>query len=339
MQTRLDSMILILMCSYASIAQTMIVKDCGQKAFPGKIPPGNYSGITHVGGDEYAVVSDKSATDGFFLFRIDVDSVSGEIKNVENLGFRGDSLKNADCEGIAYRPSSGTFFISRECDNVISEYDSIGKNTGRKMNVPDVYKKCAGNYGFESLAYDEESHLFWTINESTLNGDGECATSLNHVRNVLRLQSFDDNLQPVSQYAYIMDAPMADKKSSNYAMGVSEIAALGSGRLLVLEREFFVPSLKFGAFVRCKLYEIEPGKSEPIPSGGDIGANTKFVDKRLVYSFVTRLTLLDWSVANYEGMCLGPKLVDGSRVLILVSDSQDNYGGVLKDWFRTIIIR
>lgn len=110
MQTRLVSMILILMCSYASIAQTMLVKDCGQKAFPGKIPPGNYSGITHVGGDEYAVVSDKSATDGFFLFRIDVDSVSGEIKNVENLGFRGDSLKNADCEGIAYRPSSGTFF-------------------------------------------------------------------------------------------------------------------------------------------------------------------------------------------------------------------------------------
>lgn len=54
---------------------------------------------------------------------------------------------------------------------------------------------------------------------------------------------------------------------------------------------------------------------------------------------MTRLTLLDWSVANYEGMCFGPKLVDGSRVLILVSDSQDNYGGVLKDWFRTIIIR
>lgn len=58
-------------------------------------------------------------------------------------------------------------------------------------------------------------------------------------------------------------------------MGVSEIAALGSGRLLVLEREFFVPSLKFGAFVRCKLYEIEPGNqslyhlveiSEPILS-------------------------------------------------------------------------
>lgn len=71
-----------------------------------------------------------------------------------------------------------------------------------------------------------------------MNGDGECATSLNKVRNVLRLQAFDEKLQPVKQYAYRMDEPMANKKSSNYAMGVSELTALGDGRLLVLEREF-----------------------------------------------------------------------------------------------------
>lgn len=33
-----------------------------------KVPAGNYSGITPVGGNEYAVVSDKSATDGFLYF-------------------------------------------------------------------------------------------------------------------------------------------------------------------------------------------------------------------------------------------------------------------------------
>lgn len=77
-----------------------------------KVPAGNYSGITPVGGNEYAVVSDKSATDGFFVFRIDVDSVSGEIKDVTNLGFKGDSLRNADCEAIAYVPSTGTFSLA-----------------------------------------------------------------------------------------------------------------------------------------------------------------------------------------------------------------------------------
>ena len=339
MKIRFVSVILMALWASSVLAQTVFVRDCGQKSFQGNIPAGNYSGIAHISGNEYAVVSDKSATDGFYVFKIDIDSVSGEINNVENLGFKGGSLINTDCEGIAYRPSSNTFFISRESDNSIEEYGADGRATGRKLNVPDIYKKCAGNYGFESLAYDDESHLFWTINESTLNGDGECATSLNHVRNVLRLQSFNDSLQPVSQYAYLMDAPVADRKSSNYAMGVSEITALGGGRLLVLEREFFVPNLKIGAFVQCKLYEVEPGKSEPIQADGSINADTKFMDKQLVYSFVTRLTLFDWSVANYEGMCLGPKLIDGSRTLILVSDSQNNYGGVLKDWFRTIIIR
>lgn len=54
-------------------------------------------------------------------------------------------------------------------------------------------------------------HTCLDHNESTMNGDGECATSLNKVRNVLRLQAFDEKLQPVKQYAYRMDEPMANK--------------------------------------------------------------------------------------------------------------------------------
>ena len=63
------------------------------------------------------------------------------------------------------------------------------------------------------------------------------------------------------------------------------------------------------------------------------------VEKELLYSWKTSLTLLKRSFANYEGMCLGPKLVDGSQVLLLVSDSQNQAHGVLRDWFRSIIIR
>ena len=55
--------------------------------------------------------------------------------------------------------------------------------------------------------------------------------------------------------------------------------------------------------------------------------------------FKTRLSLFCYRLANYEGMCLGPRLKDGSRVLLLVSDSQNQYGGVLKDYFRTVVIR
>lgn len=327
---------------YVSSAQTVVVRECEQKSFPGEVPAGNYSGIAHIGGNEYAVVSDKSDTDGFFVFSIDVDSVSGEITSVRNKGFRGDALKDRDCEGIVYCPSSSTFFISREADNVIAEYSYDGKATGRTLDVPAVYMANGGmgNYGFESLAYDGQTRLLWTMNESTLKGDGERATPASGVRNVLRLQSFDESLQPKSQFAYIMDAPTATKTgASNYAMGVSEITALGEGRLAVLEREFYVPKAKVGAFVLCKLYEVTPDDSIAISADERITDSTRFLPKRLLLSFKTRLGLLSWGVANYEGMCLGPKLVDDSRTLILVSDSQNQYVGVLKDWFKTIVIR
>ena len=144
---------------------------------------------------------------------------------------------------------------------------------------------------------------------------------------------------PLEQYVYVMDAPEAHSKASEYAMGVSELVALGNGRLLVLEREFYVPKLKLGAFVQCKIYEIEPGKEFVLPENAVIGEDTKYLSKRLVHSFKTKLSIFNKSIANYEGMCLGPQLADGSVALILVSDSQNQYKGVLRDWFKSVIIR
>ena len=338
----LSKKILIIACciflSNAIRAQITVIKENEQRAFPKNMPAGNYSGITYIGGNEYAIVSDKSEKDGFYLFSIDIDSITGDIINVAEKAFLSDSLYGGDCEGIAYRHSTSTFYVCREADATVVELDSIGKNTGRSLSIPDVFKHGIGNYGLESLAYDNESRLFWTINESTLVCDGKQATSTNAVRNVLGLQSFSDDLQPQLQYAYMMDAPTIHSKSSEYAMGVSEIAAIGNGRLLVMEREFFVPRAKLGAFVTCKLYEIAPNESFAIAPYTPVD-KMFFLPKRLVHSFTTKLNVFDRSLANYEGMCLGPTLKDGSKVLVLVSDSQNRFRGVLKDWFKTIVLQ
>lgn len=336
---RLCLTLLMVIISDNTYGQTVFVRENKQHTFKKTIPAGNYSGITHIADDKYAVVSDKSEYDGFYIFSIDIDSVSGDILDARYETFKGDDTSGGDCEGIVYVPSTETFFISREADAIIAEYDSTGKATGRTLDIPEVYKTGMGNYGFESLAYDGQSHLFWTINESTLKHDGQQATSLNGVNNILRLQSFDDNLRPKSQYVYKTDVPKAHSKSSRYAMGVSEITALKDGRLLVLEREFYVPEAKIGAFVNCKLYEIKPDNEYEIPVDGNITDSTKILPKRLVYSFTTKLNLFKRSIANYEGMCVGPELRDGSTVIILISDSQNQYAGVLKDWLKTVIIR
>lgn len=64
-----------------------VVRENAPKSFPKTVPPGNYSGITHLHDDIYAVVSDKSDSALYFNFRIQVNPQTGELENVENLGF------------------------------------------------------------------------------------------------------------------------------------------------------------------------------------------------------------------------------------------------------------
>lgn len=338
MRERLFIVISTLMIAQIMSAQSELLRVNRQRHFSG-ILPGNYSGISHVGGDDYAVVSDKSGSNGFFIFKIVVDSITGDIVSVADRGFHGNDSPNGDLEGIAYNPVTNTLFISSEADNAITEYTLTGRTTGRKMTVPAVFESARGNAGLEALAYNVHTGLFWTMNEGTLTCDGLQATPAGKMRNRLRLQSFGEDLLPLKQYAYLMDEPVADKVARNYAMGVSEILALDDGRLLVLERELYVPRQKIGAFVNCKIYEVDPSGAQPVSADTPLTASSPYMDKRLVYSWRTGISLLDYSFANYEGMCLGPFLKDGSRVIILISDSQNAYGGILKDWFKTIVMK
>ena len=60
--------------------------------------------------------------------------------------------------------------------------------------------------------------------------------------------------------------------------------------------------------------------------------------KTLLTEFRTKVNITRRNFANYEGICVGPKLSDGRQLLILVCDSQNQYRGVMKDWFRTVIL-
>ena len=238
-----------------------------------------------------------------------------------------------------YVPNTNTLFVSGEADMQILEYNMDGALTGRSLVLPEKFKRLSGNYGFEALAYHRNTHLYWTTTESTLPVDGMQATSTNGVQNMLRLQSFGEDLKPLNQYAYLMDAPTASSSASNYVMGVSEMTALDDGRLVVLEREFFIPFLKLGAYVNCKFYVVNPQSGTPISDTDSLNIASPFLTKTKLYENKTKLSLFNHHIANYEGMCLGPKLKDGNQTLLLVSDSQNQYWGVLKDWFKVLIIK
>ncbi len=62
------------------------------------------------------------------------------------------------------------------------------------------------------------------------------------------------------------------------------------------------------------------------------------LQKQLITEFYTKINVTNRSFANYEGICVGPQLKDGRILLLLVADSQNQYKGYLKDWFRTVAI-
>lgn len=264
------------------------------------LPPGNYSGITALGDNRYAVVSDKSEEDGFFMLHIVIDSIKGRITAFENEGFRSSGLPNRDIEGICYCPSTNTIFISGEKDNEVYEYTLEGQRTGRRLDMPVIFKQAEHNYGLESLTYDKRRHLFFTTTERPVKGDS-----------LLRIQSFDDDLKPRRLYNYRPDAPISRK----HFQGVSEFCALDDGRLLVLERQIRVPKLKIGASTTIRIYEVTP-------------SDEAFLEKKLLMEFRTRLNLTSRRFANYEGLCQPlPNL------LLLIADSQNRYKKILRDWF------
>lgn len=324
---------------YAQGGAVSFVQANSQHAFPDRIPAGNYSGICRIDSNLYAVVSDKSAHEGFFVFRVGINPQNGDIEDVENLGFRGQQGRNRDQEGIVYLPETRSVLVSGEEDNRILEYDLNGNRTLREVTVPPIFHCARGNYGFESLSYNAHTQLLWTCTESTLTVDGEAANATNGVKNRIRIQSFDRDLRCVRQYAYEMDAPLSRQAASLYAMGISELTALDQGELLVLEREFYVPSSKLGAWVNHKIYVVRPQDTDTIAMDRPLSETSPFLKKRLLYEWKTTLSLFKHEIANYEGMCLGPRLADGRQVLLLVSDSQNQYAGVLKDWFKTILIQ
>ena len=299
-----------------------------QRKFPKTVPAGNYSGIAWIGGSKYAVVNDKSPTTGYYLMTIDIDSITGELLSVRLDTFLTCGQPTRDEEGVCYMPQNQTIFVSGEKDQEIIEFDLQGQLTGRRLNIPEVFKTAYSNRGFEALTYQQKTHRFWTTSESTLQADGDKPTIDKKIKNRLRFQSFGDDLQPKEQYWYETDSAIVKKRKGNSIMGVGGLAALEDGRIVVLERELYFPKKQIGSYCLVKLYVVDPGKHQP----------GEQLNKTLLTSFRTKFNLLRRNFANYEGICVGPKLSDGRQILLLICDSQNQYKGVMRDWFKTVIL-
>jgi hypothetical protein len=290
------------------------------------IEPGEYSGITHISGNRYAVVDDKLKGGGIVFLSIPLDAYGnvGTVRMQVADGTAQAGGKARDCEGIAFVPSAGALYVSAE-NQEIRGYDLAGRENGKALRIPKDLgiNNIQSNRGFEALTYNDATGLFWTTTESPLKKD-------TFLPRLLRLQSFNAEGEPGERYFYQTGEPLkASAGAQAYVHGVPALAALDDGRLLVLEREVYVPKGGFwdklsNSFTKIDLYLVDPVRD---PAG--------FLRKSPVCSF--RTSALD--LANFEGMCLGPALPDGTRPLLLIADSQKGSGGLTQEYVKVILLQ
>ena len=308
------------------------VAETGFSDVTASVGAGEYSGITYISGTQYAVVHDKLNGGGIVLYDIAIndDGTVGDVSKSIPTGTSSSAVTDMDNEGIAYMAGSGTLFVSAEADQSIKEYDLDGIPTGRLLTIPAdmAVGKISSNKGFESLTYNATTERFWTTTESELAKDAAKP-------GLLRLQSFGNDLKAAGHYLYQMDAPSKTSEeaaaATSYVFGVPALAALDDGRIIVLEREVFVASGSMmekavNSFTTMKLYVVNPSAD-----------GSGILRKTLLKSFSTRPTSANF--ANYEGMCVGPTLPDGSKTLVMIPDSQNGSSGLTKEYVKVITFK
>ncbi|MFC7342556.1 esterase-like activity of phytase family protein [Saccharopolyspora griseoalba] len=208
---------------------------------------------------------------------------------------------------------------SRLIDPAIRETDDEGAFTG-EIPVADNLRMAPGsgprnNLALEGLTFAAGGSLLVTAMEGPLLQDGDPPTTERGALSRLTVQ--DRAGEVLGQYAYPLDPVFAESPTGGSGdNGVSAILADDRGRYLVAERAYVA-----GVGNSIRVYEADlRGATDVEHVGSLVGSDVRPVRKRLLAD----LAEFDLgAVDNVEGMTWGPRLADGRRTLVLVSD--DNF--------------
>lgn len=279
--------------------------------------PSDLSAITCVSNDTYWAASDSGGV--VCEMKVSVDDRSGKITGCRF----GRMMKLEDCkdiEGLAFDPLTYMLWASDEVGPVISGHRLKDGRRLLDLSLPDCYSRCRANLSLESLTIREDGLEMWTCNEAALEGDGRLSTKKS--TSLVRLSRFVRKdcvspWRPSGQWAYPIGRLHGGTFRGVQLRGVSDLCVLPDGTLLVLEREF---SWNVIPCFRSRIYQVR------FSGATDVTKRKSLKDPDIIPVRRRRLWVDDGTFANYEGMCLGKTLSDGSRLLLLVSDGDDNAG-------------
>jgi hypothetical protein len=246
-------------------------------------------------------------------------------------GNRKDDAANvADPEAIRYRADIDTLLWTSEGDkklmlNPFLREMKLDGSFVRDIATLPMFAMQNGNAGsrenatYEGMSLSADSRSVWVAMEGARYEDGATASFENGGASI-RLTQYDmTSAKPIQQIAYAMDAiPARAMPPSGFSdNGVPEVLMLDAHRMLVLERSYAQ-----GVGNSLRVYVIDTRDATDIINVAALNtANHTPIKKQLLTNFDSlNLMKLD----NTEGMSFGPRLANGNRTVIFVSDDNFN---------------
>ncbi|MBS2020329.1 MAG: esterase-like activity of phytase family protein [Deltaproteobacteria bacterium] len=221
-----------------------------------------------------------------------------------------------DLEGIALGKDG--FFLASEIGPRLLEVDRAGHHL-RDYAPPPKFLEALRNKSFESLALDPSKSVLYTTSETALPRDDDASRGGTGAR--VRILQIDLATGAIREHAYATDAVVTG--GGDY--GVSDLTALATDDLLVLERGF---RKGIGNSVRIHRVNLDDPRSacdgiERLSPEVPVLAKKLLVDLATLPADLASPPKQPQTTAlmeNYEGMTTGPRLPDGRLALFLVSD-------------------
>lgn len=273
------------------------------------------SGLMRLDDDRYAAVLDNS--NSIVLFRL---SLADDGTPVDASDFRLLSLaERHDYEDVCASPLplAGSVLVCEEDTPAIHAVSLASGTMLGDVPIPAALRAPIRNRALESLAADPDLGHLWTATEEGLPADGPPPTdTAGTIVRLARLAVGDDGTvreADARQFGYPVDPPHRFVRvfGGESLSGVTSLASLGEGRLLVLERSACPGLPPFEA----RIYLCDTASAPDISSiEKDLAAHgDRLLAKQLLWKEQTG--------SNLEGLCLGPEVPGGGRSLLLISDN------------------
>ncbi|TWT90481.1 hypothetical protein Mal64_08710 [Pseudobythopirellula maris] len=309
----------LLLAATPAHATTWSIVDRGAVVLDTNLVPNvaEMSGVTYLGVEgnllRFAAVQDS----GGRVVNFDVSATAGGTINAATAVSSVTLANSLDFEGVAAL-GDGLALFSEETTPGVRAYDLSSGAAAGVVDMPAVYSHRRSNKGLESLALSRDGHTLWTGNEEALTIDGPLASG--SAGTTVRLQRFAGggvDWAAAEQYAYQVEPIHAIGFGATPRRGLSDLMALPDGSLLTLERSFAglaSPVYVSGMFLVD--FEGATDISDAVYDSGLTGEIYTPVGKTSLYSKPAGSSVGQ----NLEGITLGPRLANGSWLVMGVVD-------------------